>query len=296
LVGVPWCLNVGRLFYRRDLLEKYDLAVPRTWLELETSARTVQQGERAAGHSEFSGYVFQGRASEELTVDAVEWFESYGAPGIVAADGAVVVDDPLDQAALARAVTWLGSIAPLSVLNMGSSESLRFFMDGNAAFLRYRSDGFAHTGEATSLVRGLIGMADLPTRSSERHHPAVIAGFGLAVSRYSKVPELASNLVAWLTGAAEEKRRALTAGFDPSRPELYEDPDLVARYPFFPALRLTLSAATSGPSRITGRKYDEVSAVLSGAVHRALTRQENPSVALGEAAATLRGMSSSWRE
>jgi maltose-binding protein MalE len=53
LVGVPWYLGVGRLFCRRDLLKKYELRVPQTWEELATSARTVQDGERAAGHSEF---------------------------------------------------------------------------------------------------------------------------------------------------------------------------------------------------------------------------------------------------
>src|SRR5262249_18845852 len=36
LVGVPWYLGVGRLFYRRDLLEKYELRVPQTWEELTT--------------------------------------------------------------------------------------------------------------------------------------------------------------------------------------------------------------------------------------------------------------------
>src|SRR6516165_4079995 len=127
LVGIPWYLGVGRLFYRRDLLEKYELRVPQTWEELATSARTVQDGERAAGHSEFWGYVFQGRASEELTDNAVEWFTSYCGPGIVDADGTVVLDDPINKTALTQAASWLGSIAPPSVLTMGSPESLRFF-------------------------------------------------------------------------------------------------------------------------------------------------------------------------
>jgi trehalose/maltose transport system substrate-binding protein len=61
LVAVPWFFGVGRLFYRRDLLEKYQLRVPETWEELATSARTVQDGERAAGHSEFWATYFKGR-------------------------------------------------------------------------------------------------------------------------------------------------------------------------------------------------------------------------------------------
>jgi trehalose/maltose transport system substrate-binding protein len=296
LVGVPWSPGIGRLLYRRDLLEKYELRVPETWEELATSARTVQDGERAAGDGEFWGYLFQGRASEELTVNAVEWFASYGGPGIVAADGTVVADDRINKTALTQAVSWPGSIAPPSVLTMGSAESLRFFIKGNAAFLRYFPNGFARSEDPTSLVRGRVGMADLPKGGPEGRHPIVLGAYGLAVSRYSKVPELANDLVAWLTGPAEEKRRALAAGVDPSRPALYQDPDLVTAYPQFPVLRIALEAAVLGPDHIIGTKYDRASEVFSEAVHRALSHRTPPSTALDEAAATLRRMSSSWRD
>jgi len=296
LVGVPWYFGVGRLFYRRDLLEKYELRVPETWEELANYARYVQDGERAAGHSEFWGYVFQGQASDELTYNAVEWFASYRGPGIVAADGMVVVDDPINKTALMQAVSWPGSIAPPSVLTMGATESLRFFTNGNAAFLRYYPNGLTRSEDRASLVRGLVGIADLPKGGPEGRHPLVLTGFALAVSRYSKVPELAKDLVAWLTGPAEEKRRALSGGFSPSRPALYEDLDLVAAYPHYPALRMALDAGIPGPAHIIGTKYDQASQVFADAVHRALSHREPPSTALDEAAATLRRMSSSWRD
>jgi trehalose/maltose transport system substrate-binding protein len=296
LVAVPWFFGVGRLFYRRDLLEKYELRVPQTWEELATSARTVQDGERAAGHREFWGYVFQGQASDELTYNAIEWFASYRGPGVVAADGTVVVDDPINKTALTQAVSWLGSIAPPSVLTMGDTESIRLFTSGNAAFFRYFPSGSILSDDRASLVRGRVGVADLPTGGLDGRHPLVLTGRGLAVSRYSNVPELAKDLVAWLTGPAEEKRNALSAGFSPSRPALYGDPDLVAVYPHYPALRIALDAAVPGPARIIGAKYDRASEVIWEAVHRALSRREPPSTALDEAAATLRRMSASWRD
>ena len=296
LVGVPWYLGVGRLLYRRDLLEKYELRVPQTWEELATSARTIQDGERAAGHPEFWGYVFQGQAGEELTHNAVEWFASYRGPGIVAADGSVVADDPINKTALTQAVSWLGSITPPSVLTMGATESLRFFTDGNAAFLRYYPSGLMRSEDPASLVRGRVGMADLPKGASDGHHPLLLTGFSLGVSRYSRVPEFANDLVAWLTGPAEEKRRALSAGFSPSRPALYEDPNLAATYSWYPALRIALDAAVPGPAHIIGTKFDRASEVIWEAVHRALSHRTPPSTALDEAAATLRRMSASWRD
>ena len=122
----------------------------------------------------------------------------------------------------------------------------------------------------------------------------MIGGYGLAVSRYSNAPEFASDLAAWLTSPAEEKRRVLSAGFTPSRAALYDDPDLVASYPHYPALRIALDAAVPGPAHIIGTTYDQASEVFSEAVHRALSHREPPSTALDEAAATLRRMSASW--
>jgi trehalose/maltose transport system substrate-binding protein len=90
------------------------------------------------------------------------------------------VDDPINKTALTEAVSWLGSIAPPSVLTMGGAESLRFFTDGNAAFLRYFPSGLILSEDPASLVRGRVGMADLPKGGLEGRHPLVLTGRGLA--------------------------------------------------------------------------------------------------------------------
>jgi len=64
LVAMPWFINAGLLFYRKDLLAKYGLPVPETWAALAIEARRVQDAERAAGNDKMWGYVWQGRAYE----------------------------------------------------------------------------------------------------------------------------------------------------------------------------------------------------------------------------------------
>jgi trehalose/maltose transport system substrate-binding protein len=214
-------------------------------------------------------------------------------PAIVAADGSVVVDDPINKTALTQAVSWLGSIAPPSVLNMGATESLGFFASGNAAFLRYYPSGLMRSEDQASLVRGQVDMADLP-----KGGPRGVTRYFLPVSAWGSraIPAFPNSPPISLPGSPAQLRRsgALSAGFSPSRPALYEGPDLVATYSWYPTLRIALDAAVTGPAHIIGAKFDRASEIFSEAVHRALSHREPPSTALDEVAATLRRMSASW--
>lgn len=63
LTSLPLFLDVGLLFYRVDLLNKYGYShPPATWDELFDMASKIQKGERAEGNSEFWGWVWQGKA------------------------------------------------------------------------------------------------------------------------------------------------------------------------------------------------------------------------------------------
>ncbi|MEJ2480899.1 MAG: extracellular solute-binding protein, partial [Acidihalobacter sp.] len=101
-LAVPWFAAVGVMYYRKDLLAKYGLQPPKTWAELEKDAKLVQAKERAAGHPNFWGFVWQGKAYEGLTCDAVEWLASYGGGSIVSRAGKVTIDNPRAVAALTK--------------------------------------------------------------------------------------------------------------------------------------------------------------------------------------------------
>src|SRR5215208_2894326 len=83
LVAMPYFSDFGMLYYRTDLLQKYNIAKPpETWDELQQQAMTIVNGERAANPN-FAGYVFQGRSYEGLTCNALEWIASAGGGQIV---------------------------------------------------------------------------------------------------------------------------------------------------------------------------------------------------------------------
>ena len=80
LVSIPLWTDAGILYYRTDLLEKYGYKEPpKTWEELAAMAKNIQEGERGAGNPDFQGFVFEGKASESVTCNALEWIYSYGA-------------------------------------------------------------------------------------------------------------------------------------------------------------------------------------------------------------------------
>jgi trehalose/maltose transport system substrate-binding protein len=274
LVAMPWFADVGLLYYRKDLLREYGVAVPRSWHELEAGARRIQDGERAAGKAGMWGYVWQGRAYEGLTCDALEWIASRGGGHIVEADGAISVDNPRAARALGDAAGWVGVISPRGVLNYAEEEARGVFQSGNAAFMRNWPYALALAESEGSPVRGQVGVAELPGGAG------TLGGAQLAVSRYSRHPALAASLVLALTGTAEQKRRALAGGFNPTLPALYRDPELLRANPYYAVVARALAHAVARPSAVTGARYNRVSSAFANAVHAVLAGQADAPSAL----------------
>lgn len=280
LVALPWYADVGVLYYRSDLLEKYRAPVPRTWSELAQTAKRIQAAERALGNTKLWGFVFQGRAYEGLTCNALEWIASRGGGSIVTADGQVIADSAAARAALSEAAAWVSDIAPPGVLNYAEEEARALFQGGQAVFMRNWPYAWALANAPDSPVQGRVGIAALP--AGDDQHPAVgtLGGGQLSVSRYSTRAAAAASLVVFLTSAQEQKRRALSGGYNPTIARLYRDPEVLAAHPFFGTLQPLIERAAARPAGSVGTRYNQVSSKIWSAVHRALAHQQSPSEAL----------------
>ncbi len=275
LLALPLYTDAGMLYARQDLLEKYGLNMPDTWEALTQAAEIIQAGERAAGNADFWGYVWQGRAYEGLTCNILEWVHSHGGGSFVEEDGTISIANPQAQEALSLAASWVDTISPTGVLNYSEEEARGVFQSGNAAFMRNWPYAWALGNAEDSLVKGKIAVAPLP-RGPEGESTATLGGWSLAVSRYSKHPELAADLVKHMTGVAEQKRRAQESAYNPTRPALYQDADILAANPFFATLPEILDKAVARPSTVTGRHYNRVSNAIWSTVHAALSGEAPP--------------------
>lgn len=295
LVALPWFTDAGILYYRKDLLQKYQLKPPQTWQQLARDALVIQQGERAAGRARFWGYVFQGQAYEGLTCNALEWVASYGGGTFVASDGKITANNPNAVKAIAWAASTVGKIAPEGVLNYQEEEARGVFQSGNAAFMRNWPYAWALVQSGGSPVHDKVGVEQLPSGTVGGPHVATLGGWNLAVSRYSHHPAEAASLAQFMTSYEQQRYRAIHGAFNPTIPALYHDPDVLKANPFYARLFPTISGALARPSNVTGRRYSRASAAIFDSVHSVLAGSVSAEAAMRELAHRLDLMSDGGR-
>ncbi|MCC9078044.1 ABC transporter substrate-binding protein [Litorilinea aerophila] len=275
LVGLPFFTDGGLLYYRTDLLEKYGYSgPPTTWAELEEMAQAIQDGERAEGNQDFWGFVWQGKAYEGLTCDALEWIYSSGGGTIVSPDKVITINNQAAAEALDMAYNWIGKITPPGVTGFQEEESRRVWHGGNAAFMRNWPYAYSLSNGEDSAVAGKFDVTALPGKEPGMS-AATLGGWQLAVSKYSQHPKEAAEFVMWLASAESQKARAINISLIPTKRSLYEDPEVIAAQPFMAKMLPVFTSAVARPSTVTAPRYNEVSNIFFTNVSDVLTGKQN---------------------
>ena len=184
LYGVPWYIDAGVLYYRKDLLEKYGLGVPESYPELADAARTVLDGEN---DPDLYGFLWQGKQYEGLVCVTLEVLSSFG--GDVLENGEVGIASPKSKAAFRFLRELLTSgVSPPLVATSDEESTRTMFGAGKAVFLRNWVYVWNLVERPGSPVRGKVGLAPIPpgplaTGSS------TLGGWQLGISRQSRHPE-----------------------------------------------------------------------------------------------------------
>ena len=276
LVSIPWFIDAGLLYYRTDLLEKYGYkAPPKTWEELAEMAKKIQEGERASGNPEFQGFVFQGKPSESLTCNVVEWIYSYGGGTVIDPHKKVTINNPDAVKALETAKSWVGTIAPKNVTTYGEEEARNIWQSGNAAFMRNWPYAYSLSADPKSPISGKFDVTVLPKGGDNGDNAACLGGWQLMVSGYSKVPNASVDLVRYLTSPEIQKKHAIELGLLPTLRALYSDPDLLGKIPWFKNAPDILINAVARPSTVTGGSYNQLSSSLFENVNKVLSGEES---------------------
>jgi len=260
LYALPWYIDAGVLYYRRDLLERHGLGPPRTWPELVRAAQLVLDAER---DRTFIGFLWQGKQYEGLMCTAMEVLWSYGAD--------LWTGDPQRAEAglqfLRETISQYG-ITPLSA-SMADEESTRLiFGSGRALFMRNWPYAWSLLQREGSPVRGKIGVAPIPSLPGYAGAP-VLGGWLLAIPAHSPRQEMAGRLVRFLTSPQAQSRIAMELGYNPTRLALYEDASLLRARPLLEKLYPIFLSARPRPLTpyyllLSQSAQPEVSAVVVG--------------------------------
>jgi multiple sugar transport system substrate-binding protein len=245
IFGVPLFIDAGLLYYRKDLLDKYHVAPPRTWVELVDASKKVLA---AANDPQLVGYSGQFKQYEGLVCNMMEFILGNG--GELWDEGAMT--SALERPATRAAVRFvrdrlIGEISHRGVLAYEEPESLALFTEGRAIF--HRNWPYAWTvanDPERSKIAGRIGMTPLPGFSPGKG-AAALGGWQIGVSRYSTKPDLAWRFAAFMTGADMQKRIALATGRAPTRRALYDDSEIEKKIPQLKSLFETFKQAAPRP-------------------------------------------------
>lgn len=263
LYAVPWYIDAGLLYYRADLLKEYGRTVPKTWEELVETAKEITSREK-----NLYGFIWQGKQYEGLVCNVLEFIWSNG--GMVLEDGKPLINSPQNIEALRfmRNLIVKKGVTPPLVTTAIEEPTRNLFGSGKALFMRnwpYAWNIFEQEG---SHMKGRVGVAALPAFAGHES-VSTLGGWQLGVSRYSRHVVAAEKLVQFLTSSEAQKTLVLTIGYNPTRKELYHDPDLRRKQPFTASLYNIFMKARPRPvtpyyMMITQVLQPEFSAALSG--------------------------------
>ena len=270
LVAVPAWTDAGLLYYRKDLLAKYGLQPPKTWAELKQEAKTI--GEKEG----IDGFLWQGAQYEGLVCDFNEWIISNN--GAIIKDGKVVVNSPQLVEALKMAKDLIASgVSPKAVLNYQEEDVRNAFQQGKAVFIRNWPYVWVNAQDPKqSKVVGKIGAMPLPAFPGGKS-AATLGGWNYSINKYSKHPDEAAKLVAFLTSADQQAYAAIHTGHNPTRKSVYEKADVLKANPFYKDLYSVFINAVGRPQ---AANYGQVSDQIQIYVHKALTGELSPEEAM----------------
>ncbi|WP_431968472.1 ABC transporter substrate-binding protein [Nocardia sp. bgisy134] len=255
LYAAPRNTNGGLLFYRKDLVSN----PPKTWGEMLGQCQVARDNNIGCYAGQFAPY-------EGLTVNTSEVINGFGGT-FVGADGKTpTVDSPQARAGLNTLVTaYNNGDIPKEAITFKEPESANAFTQGKLMFLRAWPSTFGDAGAESSQVKDKFAVAPLPGENGVG--ASTLGGYNAAISAFSKNKATALDFLRFLI--SEDAQHIIASGALPSvRASLYDDPALIAKMPYLPALKESIASAVPRP---VTPFYPAVSKAIQDNAYAALT-------------------------
>ncbi|MBA4175763.1 MAG: sugar ABC transporter substrate-binding protein [Leptothrix sp. (in: Bacteria)] len=270
IAAMPAFADAMFMYYRRDLLDKHGIALPRTWDELAAAAKKVRAAE---GDPTLQGLSIQGAPIEGAVCTFLMPYWSQG-KDLSDAAGRLA----LDRGAAARGLRqWLSlvdaGVIKRNVAEVKTPDTVNEFKAGQVLFgigWGFAWDRFA--SDADSRVRGKVGVMPVPAMAGGRS-VTCIGGWQWAVSAFSRHKAEAARLVQFMASARASKFLAVQGSLLPTTLDVYTDPDVLKAVPWF---QDAAAVVAGGKSRPASRDYGQVSDAIRTTTSAVLARSKTP--------------------
>lgn len=280
LVGLPFGAETSVLGYRKDILEKYNLAVPTTYDELISAMCLIN--EREPG---MYGLASRGAIGHQISHAFLLHLAPYGVR---------IFDQEwnpvFNTSAGLKALTVLKKIAECGHPDMakfGASDSHAAFRNGQTAFYLDTTISAASFEDPTiSRVVGKVGWGLHPIgvrRGSQS------GGFGIGIPANSQNKEAAFLLLQWLTSKTVDKKVSLQGG-SPVRISTLLDAEVNRERPYMKTFEEALRYSDSDWRPLIP-EWDLInSPILGQGIHKVVFSGADPQQTLDEMAEQVRSV------
>jgi multiple sugar transport system substrate-binding protein len=276
LYAYPSTSDGGLLYYRKDLLDKYSVEVPKTFDEMKAACEKIQAGENDDKLGCFAG---QYNKYEGLTVNFAEAVNGAGGV-IVGEDGKPNVNTPEALKGLSTLVDWFkdGTI-PKGAITWQEDQGRQAFGNGTLIFHRNWGGTYSQLAktDGSSKVVGKFATAPLPGIAGPGTGVSSLGGHNYALAKNAENKGTAIDFIKFMSSPEVQKDNALNVASAPAIASLYTDPDLTKKFPVYPTLIKSIESAKPRPIAV---EYGDVTLAIQDAAYGALQGQTAPDAAL----------------
>ncbi len=270
LYGLPFGSETSFLVYRKDLFDKYNIAVPETYDEIIEAARFFKEEvpgisgltmRAASGHHATHGWLLHASPFGASVFDE-NWEPAFTSP------------EAIKTIEFMQQVVKYG---PEGMTGYTQDEEWQAFLQGDAAmYLDASVFAGAVKDPSKSKVYDKVGFAPHPKAKTNLSETG---GFGLAIPTNAANPEAAFLFMQFLT-MKETERKIVENGGAPFRSSTVGDLELQEKYPEFAVLEEQLKNANPDWRPIIPEWGEINGPYLGVAINQALTGEKTPKQAM----------------
>lgn len=276
LYAAPTSSDGAMLYYRSDLVKE----PPKTIDEMWSMCSIAKENGMDCFAGQFAKY-------EGGTCNATEWMNAYGAK-VVDDAGKPTVDSPEAAAGLkALADAYKAGYIPKQAITYQEEQSRAAFQDGKLLFLRNWPYVYNLAAtDASSKVKGKFKVAPLPGVNGPG--TSTLGGHMAAISAYSDHKATALDFLKFLTSEEQQKTNMEKGSLAPVIASIYDDAELVKKYPYLPVLKESIENAVSRP---VTPFYPAVTKAIQDNFFPAMQGQKTPEQAVKDMQAAMQAAS-----